>query len=208
MIVVGNINHKHVKSLKSANEADSMKELEFWNWNFPVHTCTLKPWRANSSLVQRQLKTLKSESIFNRVNFLTCRCLKRFEKYFSSCWNMTPGINFMTFGLNFQGWNWSPGQYSTLKNDPRVNFQPGSRFFVTPPFTFDINGKPTYCFSTSFVLAILFYASCAGNFSETVRLILMKHLDQIDIYINWMHICLSYWSLNYFKRVLLNRKRY
>lgn len=37
MIVVGKINLKHVRSSKSANVADSMKELKFWKWNFQVH---------------------------------------------------------------------------------------------------------------------------------------------------------------------------
>jgi hypothetical protein len=44
---------------------------------------------------------------------------------------MTSGIFSTTLGLNFRRRKVPEVQYSTLKNEPQVNFHPGSKYFVT-----------------------------------------------------------------------------
>jgi hypothetical protein len=73
-------------------------------------------------------------SIFNRVNIQRVMVIRNLggKMQTQRCWKMTPGIYSTTLGLNFQRRKSTRDSIFNVENEPRVNFQPGSKYFVTP----------------------------------------------------------------------------
>jgi hypothetical protein len=87
----------------------------------------------NYSSNKKNSKLCSLGSIFNRVNIQRVGAIKNERKmYLQSCWKLTPGIFSTTLGLNFQRRKSIQGSIFNVEKWTPVNFQPGSKYFVTP----------------------------------------------------------------------------
>jgi hypothetical protein len=83
--------------------------------------------------VNKNSKLFSLGSIFNRVNIQRVGIIRNLEKKcICKAVEKWPWVYFQSFSVSIFNREKVPEvQYSTLKNEPWANFQPGSKYFVT-----------------------------------------------------------------------------